>query len=112
MNDVEKARKVLFNKSEITIMNAFNIIGFKYLQNENVFYNDKEGFYDLCERYEIFNIDEVINLLFKNDDYNTNDEYIFSDGKYLISSNSLDYCYKMLYDKMNNEVAIEILNND
>lgn len=110
MNLINKARNLLPNASESAIMHAFSIVGVEYLGGEDVFVNNESGIYDLIETFA-FSIDEIVPCLI-SDEYDKNDCYIITDGRLLFeTTDNLKYCIKMIYDKMNEEVAQIIIDD-
>ena len=110
MNLINKARGLLPLASTSAIMHSFSIVGFEYLESEDVFYNDVDGLLDLVELFELTTKEIISFLLY--DDYNKNDKYVICDGRNLFeTTNDLKYCTKMVYEKMNNEVAQIIIDD-
>lgn len=110
LNAIEEARKKIETLNNVDIMCAFDMIGFEYLQNETVYYNS-----DLCDAFndfEIYDLKEILDYIINNENYNTTDTYIIFDGFSLISMNDLEYCKKMIYDKMDNNTARFILDSE
>lgn len=110
LNAIEEARKKVETLNNTDIMCAFDMIGFEYLQNETVYYNS-----DLCDAFgdfEIYDLKEILDYIINNENYNTTDKYIIFDGFSLISMNDLEYCKKMIYDKMDNNTARFILDSE
>lgn len=104
----DKAKSNLDKLSTTSVMCAFDIIGRDYLGGETSFVNNSDGLYELIEQFELAP-NEIIEYVFDNQNYNSEDLFLSFDGETLCSFKDLDYFKHMILKKMNGECAEFIL---
>lgn len=111
MNKIKKAIDLLNETDIFTIMNAYNMASDEYLDGEQIYINDFDGFMELIEDFELAP-NEILSFMLNNKEYKITDKFIYFDGNKLESDNNTDYCIITLKKKINNEIADLIIDAD
>lgn len=104
MDKIEKAIKLLEKANTFTIMNAYNMASDEYLDGEQIYINDFDGFMELIEDFKLAP-NEILGFMLNNKEYKITDKFIYFDGYNLESDNNINYCIMTLQKKINNEIA-------
>lgn len=104
MDKIEKAIKLLKKANTFTIMNAYNMASDEYLNGEQIYINDFDGFMELIEDFELAP-NEILKFMINNRWYKMTDKFMYFDGEKLETDNDISYCVMTLRKKINNEIA-------